>query len=80
VMMARMKRALSGSTADALLYLGPASRLLEDADDPSLYLDPAYVAEWNRARACCLPPEVVTIDPDKVLRENTKVPRKYERP
>ena len=70
----------SGASADALLYLGPAATLTRDAADQSLYLDPQFVAEWNRTRTCCLPPEIVTIDPDKVLRENTGVPRRYDHP
>lgn len=75
---ARIIRALSRATVDGVLYLGPADTLLHDADNPDLFMDPAYVAEWNRERACCFPPEIATIDADKVLRENTTVPRRYE--
>jgi len=75
---ARAKVALSGASADALLYLGPGATLTHDAADQSLYLDPQYAAEWNRTRVCCLPPEIVTVEPAKVLRENTEAPQRYE--
>ncbi|HEX3701312.1 MAG TPA: hypothetical protein VHV27_11635 [Phenylobacterium sp.] len=75
--VAQFRIALSGASADALLYLGPSASLVWDAADPSLYLDPDFVAEWNRTRLCCLPPEAVKIDPDQVLGDNTGVPRSY---
>ncbi|HEY8002779.1 MAG TPA: hypothetical protein VIE16_01045 [Phenylobacterium sp.] len=78
--VARARTALSGASADALLYLGPAATLTRDAPDQSLYLDSAYVAEWNRTRSCCLPPEVATIHPDKVLREATGGRQRYDGP
>jgi hypothetical protein len=79
-LVARVKSALTGVSADARLYLGPVSSLTRDSPDESLYLDPGYVNEWNRTRACCLPPDVVTIDPDKILRDETKIPRPYDGP
>ena len=78
--VARAKSALTGVSANARLYLGPVSSLTRDSADQSLYLAPRYVDEINRTRACCLPPEIVGRDPDKVLRDDPGVAKPYDGP
>jgi hypothetical protein len=46
--MADMEERLSGGTADALLYLGPAARLTRSPESPDLYLDLKFRAEIDR--------------------------------
>lgn len=75
--MARARAALSGASADALIYYGSEASLTFDAADQSLYLDPDYLNEWNRSRSCCFPAGAQIIS-DQILQWNTRSPRRYE--
>jgi hypothetical protein len=73
------KRIYSGTSSDAILYLGPPDSLIASPIDPDIYLDPDYFKEESRRLKCCAP-FGETLDWDQLLRENPVVPRKFEIP
>jgi hypothetical protein len=69
----------SGDEADAILYLGPPDTLTESPLDPAIYLDPDYFKEEDRRMRCCTPPQLGgKLDWDRILQQNTVVPRKLQ--
>src|SRR5579872_496272 len=78
-LLQRVVSMASGDEADAILYLGPPDTLTESPFDPAIYLDSDYFKEEDRRMRCCTPPHLGgKLDWDRILQQNTVVPRKLQ--
>jgi hypothetical protein len=68
---------ISGASANAILYLGSPDGLLEAPIDPNIYLDPDYFKEMNRRAQCCMP-RSYSLDWDRLVQQNSVIPRKFQ--
>jgi hypothetical protein len=58
--LADMEEGFSGTSADAILYLGPAKELTYSPESPDLYMDEAFRSEIQR-RVRLMPPAPPTL-------------------
>jgi hypothetical protein len=69
---------MSGRKADAILYLGSPDTLTRAPFESSLYMDLEYFKQQD-ARARCCSPTGAGLDFERLVRDNTPAPRKFDR-
>lgn len=78
-MLAANLDVLSGRRADAILYLGPPSKLTESPMDPSSYLNLKYFEEADRRARCCSPNGAPLVW-EELVRQGSVVPKSFQVP